>query len=84
MRSHFIHLRTGRHAQFSALVDGHPLAMPFPVVGELKVLGIRAKWGSRRREALAADISAWVVIAADARVVDTWAELHARFLGRLK
>lgn len=80
----FIHLKRGRHQEFATLVAGHPLAMPFCVVGELKVLGIRAKWGSRRREALDADIRACVVIPADPRVVDTWAELQARFLGRLK
>jgi predicted nucleic acid-binding protein len=80
----FLHLKRGRHAEFGALLAGHRLAMPFPVVGELKVGAIRARVGLRKRGALEASIAACVVIPADARVVDQWAELHARFLGRLK
>jgi hypothetical protein len=37
------------------LLVGHPLAMPFPVVGELKVGAIRGKLGERKRAALDAD-----------------------------
>lgn len=80
----FIHLRRGRHAEFAALIQGHPLALPFAVVGELKVGAIRGGLGSKRWAALNADIATCVVIPTDARVVDNWAELHARFLGRLK
>jgi predicted nucleic acid-binding protein len=47
-------------------------------------LAIRARWGHRRRHILEADIATCVVIPTDARVVDKWAELHARFIGRLK
>jgi hypothetical protein len=32
----FIHLKRGEHEAFAALIAGHPLAMPFPVVRELK------------------------------------------------
>lgn len=80
----FIHLKKGRYAEFAALLSGHPLAMPFPVVGELKVLAIRSNWGNARRLALDAGIGACVVVPVDVRVVDRWAEMHARFLGRLK
>jgi len=80
----FIHYVRGRHAEFAELIDGHPLALPFAVVGELKVLAIRAGFGNPRRQALETAIAACVVIPADARVVDKWAELRARFLGRLK
>ncbi len=80
----FLRLKRGRHAEFAALLAGHPFALPFPVVGELKVGDLRAGVGERRRAALEADIAACVVIPADARVVDQWAALHARFLGRLK
>jgi predicted nucleic acid-binding protein len=80
----FIHLRKGRHAEFAGLLAGHPLAMPFPVVGELKVGAIRGKVGERKRAVLEADIATCVVIPTDARVVDRWAALQARFLGRLK
>lgn len=80
----FIHLKKGRFYEFGALLSGHALAMPFPVVGELKVGAIRAQLGPRRRAALDANIATCVVIPTDARVVDQWAALHARFLGRLK
>lgn len=79
-----IHNRRGRHADFAPLIDGHPLALSFAVVGELKVGAIRGRLGEERREALEAAIRTCVVLPADARVVDKWAELHARFLNRLK
>lgn len=78
----FIHLKKGRFVEFSALIAGHSLALAFPVAGELKVLAIRAGWGPARRAALEADIGACVVIPSDARVVDKWAALQARFLER--
>jgi predicted nucleic acid-binding protein len=79
-----IHNRRGRHAEFAPLIEGHPLALPFPVVGELKVGAIRGGLQSKRLDALNAAIRTCVVIPTDARVVDKWAELHARFLNRLK
>lgn len=80
----YIHTRRGRYVEFQRLVGGHPLALAFAVVGEVKVLAIRAQWGEDRRKALDAAIAACVVIPTDARIVDKWAEMHARFLGRLK
>lgn len=74
----------GRYRDFEPLVRGHALALPFPVVGELKVGAIRAGFGPRRSAALDARIAACVVIPGDARVVDQWARLRARLLGRLK
>ncbi|MGB0094409.1 MAG: PIN domain-containing protein [Solirubrobacteraceae bacterium] len=79
----WLHEKRGRYNDFAPLVAGHPLALPFPVVGELKVGAIRAKLGSRRLDSLNAAIVTCVVIPTDARIVDKWAELHARFLGRL-
>jgi predicted nucleic acid-binding protein len=80
----FTHARAGRYAEFSALVAGHVLAMPFPVVGELKAGAIKARWGTPRREALSSAIAACVVIPFDARIVDQWAELRAKLVNRLK
>jgi len=48
-----VHWGRGRQAEFSALIDGHELAMPFAVVGELWVGSIHAGHGGRRRGALA-------------------------------
>lgn len=80
----FVHLKKGRYADFAALIAGRELALPFPVIGELKVLAIRSKWGEKRRRELEADIRLCTPIPSDARVVDRWADLNARFLGRLK
>ena len=74
----------GRQAEFAGLIAGHPLAMPFPVVGELKVLALRAPLGPKRVQALERAISACVVIPSDARVVDQWAALRAKLISRLK
>jgi predicted nucleic acid-binding protein len=80
----FVHWGRGRHAEFAALITGHPLAMPFPVVGELKVGAIRGGLGKRRRDELNAAIAACVVIPSDARVVEQWAQMRARLMNRLK
>jgi predicted nucleic acid-binding protein len=82
-----LHIGKGRFADFQPLVAGHPLALPFPVVGELKVLPIRTRgayWGPRRTAMLEQHIARCVVIPSTAAVVDMWAQLAARFLGRLK
>jgi predicted nucleic acid-binding protein len=50
----------------------------------LKVGAIRGGLQGKRLDALNAAIRTCVVIPTDARVVDKWAELHARFLNRLK
>lgn len=80
----FVHYGRGRATEFAPLISGHPLALPFPVVGELKVGAIRGRVSQKTRSALDTAIAACVVIPSDARVVDKWAELHARFLSRLK
>jgi predicted nucleic acid-binding protein len=79
-----VHEKRGRHADFAPLIAGHPLALSFSVVGELKVLAIRAGLGSKRTERLNSAIRTCVVIPSDVRVVDRWAELRARFISRLK
>jgi hypothetical protein len=79
----FIHMRKGRHAEFAALIAGHPLAMPFAVVGELKVGAIRGGLGAARKAALEAAIGACVIIPSDARVVERWAELRSKLISQL-
>lgn len=82
----FLHLRKGRYTDFAPLIEGHPLALPFPVVGELKVLPLKtgSTWSPRKTTALEAAIGRCVVIPTTAAVVDRWSELYARFMGRLK
>jgi predicted nucleic acid-binding protein len=80
----WVQYRSGRHAEYAPLIAGHPLALSFAVVGELKTGAIRAKLGPARVGNLDAAIGTCVVIPSDARVVERWAELYARFLDRLK
>jgi toxin FitB len=82
----FLHLKKGRHADFAPLVAGHPFALPFPVVGELRVLPIKSgsQWNARNTTALENAIGRCVVIISTTAVVDQWAGLYARFRGRLK
>ncbi len=82
----FLLMSRGRHSDFAPLVAGHPYVLPFPVVGELKVLPLRAgsRWSARRTQALEEAIGRCVVIPSTVAVVDQWAQLYARFRGRLK
>ena len=79
-----VHWGKGRREAFAALIAGHPLAMPFPGVGELKVGALRGKLGPARIERLERAIAVCVVIPSDARVVDRWAVLHSKLIGQLK
>lgn len=78
-----VHWGRGRQAEFSALIDGRDLAMPFPVVGELWVGSTRAGHGDRRRAALAEAIRDCVVIPSNDRVVEVWATLRAQLINQL-
>lgn len=80
----WMHWGRGRHAEFAALIAGHPLAMPFAVVGELKVFAIRAGLQQKRLDALDRAIGACVVIPSDARVVEVWAGLRSKLINQLK
>lgn len=80
----YLHLKESRHIEFGALVAGHPLALPFPVVGELRVLGLRSGWNEPRRARLAADIAKHVVLPVDDRVVERWATMRAQLMSQLK
>jgi predicted nucleic acid-binding protein len=82
----FIHLKKGRHAEFARLLHGHPLALPFPVVGELKMPAFKSgsQWGSDRLAKLEEVIRLCVVIPSDARVADLWAEICAKLRDQLQ
>jgi len=79
-----IHWGRGRREEFGALIAGHALALPFAVVGELKVGAIRARLGPKSLDALERAIGVCVVIPSDARVVDQWAALRAKLMNQLK
>lgn len=81
----YVHLSSGRHTDFTPLIDGHPWALPFAVIAELKSLGYKtgSRWGPTRTQRLNDHIARCTPVPADARVVERWAELYARFKGRL-
>lgn len=80
----FFYLRKGAHEQFSKLVHGHLLVVSFATVGELRSMGFRANWGAARRQRLDQVLREnYIVLTATDAVVSKYAELHARFKGRL-
>lgn len=80
----YIEMRKGPYQDFTPLVGTRPLALPFPVVGELKVNALRHGLGVKRIAALEAAIKRCTVIPSDARVVNTWAEIYSKFKDQLK
>jgi predicted nucleic acid-binding protein len=81
----YVHFQNGtEHLAFEPLISGRPLALPFAVAGELQATALRGKLGPKRRSDLERAIGSCVVIPTDARVVEQWAELWARFKGRLE
>lgn len=79
-----VHWGRGRRDEFAALIAGHPLAMPFPVVGELKVGAIRGRLGQRSLNELDRALGVCVVIPSDARVVNAWAAMRSKLMNQLK
>ena len=68
----------------NALIAGHRLAMPFPVVGELTVGAIRGGLGQKALDELKRAIGTCVVIPSDARVVEQWAAMRSKLMNQLK
>lgn len=81
----FVYLHRGRHHDFRRLMEGHLLVLSFATVGELRAMTHRANWGERTRQRLETVLREnYVVLTATDTVVEQYAQLHARFTGRLK
>jgi predicted nucleic acid-binding protein len=80
----YVHMGKGPALAFRHLIAGRHLALPFPVVGELKVAAIKRHLGDERLASLETAISGCVVIPSDARVVEEWARLRAKLINQLK
>ena len=74
----FLAWQRGRYAEWSDLVDGHPFALSFATVGELRS-GARNSFGPRRTAELERLMRQCVVIPATDDVTRKWAEIHAKF-----
>lgn len=79
-----VHWGRGRRQEFAALIAGHPLALPFPVVGELRVGAIRARLGGKSLAELDRAIALCVVVPSDSRVVVQWAVIRSKLMNQLK
>jgi predicted nucleic acid-binding protein len=73
-----------RFREFDALVEGHVLALSFATVAELRAGVLISGWGDKRRRTLEDRIAQYVVLTATDPVTQRFAEIYARFRGRLK
>jgi predicted nucleic acid-binding protein len=77
--------RRGPYRDFDRLIEGHTPAVSFATVGELRAGALKADYGERKRAHLEELIAQhYVVLAATDPVTWKFAELYARFGGRLK
>ena len=77
--------RRGRFGEFDVLVAGHVLALSFATVAELRAGIVIGQLGDRRTQLLEDRIAGHtVVLTATDAVTRRFAEVYARFRGRLK
>jgi predicted nucleic acid-binding protein len=79
-----VHYVKGRGADFEPLLLGHPLALSFAGVGELRGGAIKSNWGFRRMQEQSRFLSAYTVVPANNDVVNQYAPLHAALHMNLK
>lgn len=68
---------------FRSLVTGHEQAISFATYGELLSNAHRNRWGQRRIDALRNQLKGFVVVPYSSRIVELWAEMHAKVSGHL-
>jgi predicted nucleic acid-binding protein len=77
--------RRTRYREFDHLIEGHTLAISFATIGELRAGALRAGYAEKRRAHLEDLIARhYIVLTATDPVTWKFAELYARFAGRLK
>jgi predicted nucleic acid-binding protein len=79
-----VHYAKGRGSEFELLLAGHPLALSFAAVGELRAGALKDNWGARRLADQQRFLTAYTVIPANSDVVARYAPLHARLHETLK
>jgi predicted nucleic acid-binding protein len=79
----WVHERRHRYADFTPLIRGHPLALSFATVGELRAGYLKARVGQARTTALNQALARFTILVPNSSVVDQWAYLYSRFKGRL-
>jgi predicted nucleic acid-binding protein len=79
-----VHYAKGRASEFEALIVGHPLALSFAAVGELRAGAIKNTWGAKRLAQQRRFLTAYTVVPANSDVVERYAPLHAKLHQNLK
>ena len=81
----YLHVGKRPHLdEFQQLVRSHVLVLSFATVGEVRAWSLHHKFGDRRRQELEQKIlDHYVVLTPTDAVVRAYAQLHARFTGRL-
>lgn len=81
----YLYVGRGPHLQeFRALIRGRLLVLSFATVGELRGWTLHSRFGPKRRSEVETKIrDHYVVLTPTDAVVAKYAEMHARFAGRL-
>lgn len=79
----YLHVQSGRHSDFEALLAGHLLAVSFATYAELLEVGYNARWGKPRMTVLRTTLARYVVLPYSAAVADTWAQTWPKVRGHL-
>jgi predicted nucleic acid-binding protein len=74
----------GQHLDWEPLIDGHVLTISFVTVAEVRAGALIANFGDARRRELEEHVRQLVVLPASDAVTAMYAQLFARFRGRLK
>jgi len=80
----FLFKRDTRAERYAALLKDRSPCLCFMSVAEIKRWAIQRRWGSPRREALAAALRHCVILPFDAALTDLWAEIAAHRASRGK
>lgn len=78
-----LYSKVGRHVEFAALIDRHPLAMSFASYGEALARGHVLHWGETRMSLLRLALRRFVILPYTAAVAEIWAPMHARLRDNL-
>ena len=79
----YVHYQKDRWQDFEVLLLGHPLALSFACVGELRAGAIKSNWGVPRQSAQQRFMSTYTIIRPTTAVVDEYAILHASLHDKL-
>jgi len=80
----YVHYQKGPWEEFQRLLVGHPLALSFATVAELRAGAIKRSWGSQRMRNQERFVSAYTIVRPNTKTVDEYAAIHAQLHWKLK